>query len=153
MIQDSVKRGEIEQEWHYVRRAQSILEVRAVAAFGRGGPGMVGVYDEYYALLLVLGVSVLEHALREFKAQHTIKPKKPGLAALLLAAEDAGILKGFYDVDAARQARNGLAHENAIPTTAQTFKFLADIEGELIGWSILPCPVKHQTTLSVRRTS
>jgi hypothetical protein len=154
MIKDSATKEKLLKEWHYVRRSQGILQSRAVASFGRGGMGMVGVYDEYYGLLLVLGFSVLEHALRVMAEQGTFKPTRWGLKALMAASKKADVQWQDYSaVDFGRDKRNKLAHEQVIPRAEDTFRMLDEVEAELIGWNILPERVKCEFSVSITRTS
>jgi hypothetical protein len=154
MIQDAAAKEKLLQEWHFVRRSQGILKSRAVASFGGGVIGMVGIYSEYYALLLVLGFSVLEHTLEAIADQGTFKPKRWGLETLMIGAQTAGVKwQNYPAIDSGRQKRNDLAHRQVIPVAEDTFRMLDEIEAELIGWDILAEPVNHDFSVSVHRTS
>jgi hypothetical protein len=154
VIQDASTKEKLVQEWHFVRRYKGMLQIRAVASFGGGSIGMVGVYNEYYAVLLVLGFSVIEHALRVMHAQRTFNAKGWELKRLMEGSKSDGLVWKDYDaVDAGREARNGLAHRQTIPKVTDTFRMLDEIEAELIGWNIVPGPVSYEFSLSVSQTS
>jgi hypothetical protein len=153
MIQDAATKEKLVQEWHFGRRSKAMLESRAVASLGRGSVGMVGMYDEYYALLLVLAFSVLEHALEVLRDEGTFNARGWQLITLMEASRDEGVRwQNFQAVNASRDARNGLAHRQIIPKTDETFRMLDEIEAELIGWNVLPGPVQYESSSSIGRT-
>jgi hypothetical protein len=152
VIQDPAIKERLLQEWHFVRRSQGMLTNRARVSFV-GGIGMVGMYNEYYALLLVLGFSVLEHTLRIMNEQESYT-RRSELKALMKASKKAGLPWQKYSAIAlGRWKRNNLTHRQIIPTSKETFRILDEIEGELIGWNILPGPVEYQVSHSVTHTS
>jgi hypothetical protein len=154
VIQDPKMKENLLQEWHFVRRSQGLLQSRAVATLGGSSPGLVGMYDEYYALLIVLGFAVLDHALHVIGDQKTFEPKGWQLGKLMQASLDGGVAwRNFPAIDGGRNARNDLAHRQIIPKVADTFRMLNEIEAELIGWNILPAPVEYLFKLSISRTS
>jgi hypothetical protein len=75
------------------------------------------------------------------------------LKALMTSSRTAIPWSDYQAIDVGREVRNKLTHEQVIPSHADTFRILDEIERELIGWKVLKGPVKYEFTLSVGRAT
>lgn len=149
MIRDIQELKAIEQEWHSLRRSQGKLQVNITASFARGAWFLPQIADDIYALLLPFGYSVLEHVLQQMRDEGFFTCRSSQLKALMASSRSAIPWSDYQAIDAGREARNKLTHEQVIPSHADTFRILDEIERELIGLKILKAPVKYEFTLSV----
>lgn len=102
-----------------------------------------------FALYIPFGFSVLEHVLLELRDQGSFPCKSSQLGKVMCSSKSALLWCDFDFIDNAREIRNGLAHEQVVPTTKQTFLILDKIEEELTAWRVLKGPVKYEYSLSV----
>jgi hypothetical protein len=153
MISDQARIEQLARAWAGVRKWQSLFKSRAAVSF-IGSIGLAGAYDEYYSVLLIVALSVLEDVLTAAKDEGAFTGARSSLGALMHDSKAAGIAwRDFGAADAAREQRNKLAHERVIPSKDATFGALDAIESELIGWAILSGPVSHDAGSSVQRSS
>jgi hypothetical protein len=156
MIRNNTERGLIAEEWHSLRATQARLSGNSTAIFGSGGYWITQMYDDIYALLLIYGFSVLEHALQQMGAEGTIGYQGNKLGRLFKASRkpalwpDGAILS---IVEEGKSARDDLAHRRIVPASAKTFAHLDAIEATLIQSKVLNGPVTCIHTTSVTRTS
>ena len=149
MIRDEQILATLKEEWHALRRSQGRLQAYITASFASGAWFLPQIADEIYALLLPFGFSVLEHVLQQMGQEGTFACRSSWLNQMMLASRTtAGLWSNYEAVDAGRQVRNKLTHEQVIPSHADTLRILDDIERELIGWNVLNGPVSYKFTLS-----
>ena len=153
MIHDAKALEALGEEWHALRRSQGKLQINITAAFARGAFFLPQIADNIYALLLPFGFSVLEHTLQQMRDEGTFGCKSSQLKALMSSSKTTIPWSDYQAVDAGREVRNQLTHEQIIPSHVETFQILDEIERELIGWEVLKGPVKYEFTLSMGRAT
>jgi hypothetical protein len=142
-------RAEVAAEWSAVRLQQERMRIHLVAGIHMGGWVMTQVTDDVYALLLPFGFSVLEHALVCAREEGRFRSASGQLWPMMDSARDAIPWRDFDAVNSGRRARNALAHERTVPSSATTFQALDAIEKEFILWQVLNAPVHHNLRLQV----
>ena len=156
-IRDPVERAAIADEWHSLRSSEARLGGTSTAVFGSGGHWITQLYDVIFALLLLYGYSVLEHALQQMGAEGVISYQGNKLRFLLDASRAPADLwpndDTYLTVDEGKRARDDLAHRRVVPSREKTFEYLKAIETALIHWKILDGRVEYIFTTSISRTS
>lgn len=138
MIQDNVKKQEIEDDWRGVRAFQSRIQVHLNIA---GGEGAVGATHQLrnisHNLVLLFAFSVLETTLKQLRDEKAFEEKRNGLKALMYSSKTNLSWQDFDLIDTARDERNKVAHEQKILERAECWKYIDGIESELVLWSVV----------------
>ena len=150
MIRDAVILQQSRDEWGNVRLSQARVKTNLAAASRGiigGIPVSFGFRDYCHGLTLLFGFSVLENVLRQLREGHF---PCPGWMVGPLMTASRGVLPwvDYPLVEAAKDARNDIAHRRTTIPRAETWKYLDALEAELLAWGILPGPVKAKYTLT-----
>jgi hypothetical protein len=149
MISDPEALPAAQASWRTVRDAEARFQLdQAVAVVGLAFPDPE-VARLVQSLLVVMAFSVLEEVLNELRDQRLFAAPSSRLYDLMTASKAAVPWRRYEDVDAARIARNGIAHERRFVDSGQGADILNLIENELIAWQILPGPVKITYSFSL----
>src|SRR5262249_13401219 len=133
MIKDAAKIVEIQKEW---------ATIVSLVNWSRGWMSEAAYInetppDEFYNLPLVLAYSTLDSVLDQFIDEGVFQCKYRQLGRMMESAK-TGIKWRNYDlVSEGREARNDLAHENAIVDKAHCLKYVDAIGNELRGWGLI----------------
>ena len=150
MINDLQALADLASERDALRRLQGKMQVYFTASFARGAWFLPQVADPFYALLLPFGFSVLEHVLSQMRDDALFVSRSSQLGALMSGSKLIIPWADYLAIDAGREIRNKLTHEQVVPSNHTTFRLIDEIERELIGWKVLNGPVKYEFSLTFK---
>jgi hypothetical protein len=151
IILDSGTRSSLEEEWKSLRMQQAKLTTYILAAQQFGASWLKDLEDSSHSLFLPFAFSVLEHTLQSYRDAGTFRCKQNAISKLMEASKDVLPWVGYAELEAARDVRNCLAHEQKAPARFKTESILDAIERELIAFSILAGPIRYN--FSIRTTA
>ncbi len=138
MIQDKVKKQEIEADWRGVRSFQSRIQVHLNISEGEGAVGATHqLRNISHNLALLFAFSVLETTLKQLRDEKAFEEKRNGLKALMDSSKTNISWQDFDLIDTARDERNKVAHEQKILERAKCWKYIDGIESELVSWNVV----------------
>lgn len=130
----------IRKEWQGVRSRQTSIFVGLAASWGLGtGVFPHKVADISYSLVLIFAYSVLGNVLRQLGEEGFFTlPKKDTLGALMHNSKTQLPWVNFSEIDRGRCKRNDVAHKDFVPPRGESWKYIDEIEKELVNWQIIP---------------
>lgn len=140
MIRDSIVLSQLRPEWQTVLKSRDFVKRQlAASSFGIGSIGPSHEFRNFaHSLNLLFAYSVLEHTLLQLRDEGTIKSKSSNLGPLMAASRSVLDWQDFSKIDAGRQRRNEMAHQQMFLERAECWEYIDSLESELKAWSILP---------------
>lgn len=115
MIQDNLIRQDIEEEWKGVRSFQSRIQAHLNMSNGIGSVGATHqLRNISHNLTLLFAFSVLETTLKQLMDENVFNESRNGLKALMDSSKANVPWQDFSLIDAAREERNKVAHDQEI---------------------------------------
>jgi hypothetical protein len=149
MIKDPDALEETQQAWKTVRVAQAMVKTNLNAGMFGLVPQTHGFRNLSHGLVLLFAYAVLEDTLSQLAGEGVFMSKGWQLKSLMKESKKAIAWIDFDLVDQGRDCRNDLAHRQKIPERADSWRYVDAVEAELIGWEVLPGPVKAEFTIDV----
>lgn len=140
MIQDKAILENIRKDWEYARSRRDFIMRQA---FINAGTGLVPLKLMDFAnnLALLFAYSVLQGVLAQLRDEGRFVEKRSALGPLMAAGEHKLPWTDFALVDAGREERNKVAHEQKVLPRGDCWKYMDAIEHEFASWGILTCQV------------
>lgn len=123
-------------DWQGVRGTLALVKSNMNGAFSAGGT--VRFADLSYGLVLPLAFSVLHRALIELRGEKVFLCSSNALESLMQSSRNALPWVDYRAVRIGREVSDNFVHNQRIPTSATTWKYVDAIETELVAWNIFP---------------
>ena len=140
MIQDPEELAGIRDAWSFAVTASISVSV----AFDKSLPMLNfpqrRAVELAHNATLLFAFSVLEKALLQLQNEGHFKCKSTNLGPLMEASRKVLPWQDFEEVNAARERRNTVAHQNQILSSVQCWDDIATIRDELIAWGVIEVP-------------
>ena len=138
MIQNKTILEAIRKDWEYARSRRDFIMRQRLT--GIGGVVPIRLMDFANNLALVFAYGVLQDVLAKLQDEGRFVEKRSTLGPLMAASEHKLSWVDFALVDAGRDERNKVAHEQKVLPRGDCWKYMDAIEQEFASWGILTDP-------------